>query len=1824
MAEELARKKRVRAGHKASATKMITKAEEMLARAEAPDPLALKQFGMSLREKLDVIKALDGEILERVEETELADEIDQADLYKEKIYTMLIKIDGITAAVTAPPRARETVPATPSAGPPSHKVRLPKLTIKPFNGNVTAWTTFWDSYKSTIHENRDLSDIEKFTYLRSLLSHAAAEAIAGLSLTAANYNEAIQILSKRYGNKQQIVNKHMELLLRVDVVASQHDVKGLRRLYDTVESNVRNLKSVGVKSENYGALLSSVLMSKLPSELKLIVSREIGDEEEWKLDSLMKVLENEVRARERSSSMEHKEPRKPPKEHATGAALLSGGSILPTCCFCGQEHPSRDCPTVVDVESRRQALRRSGRCYICLRKNHIARKCRSNIKCTVCDRRHHVAVCDAGSKSSTASSSSSSNQPRSGLNPEAAAYTPPTVTEPTSPTVPVTKSLCTYENNHVLLQTASTMAFNPDDPSNTQRARLVLDTGSQRSYITDDLRTRLALVANGEQVMNIMTFGATRGERRTCKRVRVGLKLKDGHDMTLTFYSVPTICEPIVTHSVTDYREMFPYLRGLDLADETESTSEIEVDILIGSDHYWDLITGKLRRGHAGPTAIQTKLGWVLSGPLPISGQTNLSHGLATHTLRVDGQMSEDENLDETIKAFWELESFGIPTTDRSLYDEFCDKVKLREGRYEVSLPWKIPQQDLPNNYELSLKRLRGLLRRLQHDKDILEEYDTIIKTQLQQGIVEVVKEPTRADATGVHYLPHHAVIRRDKKTTKLRIVYDASAKSGGPSLNDCLHAGPKFDQKILDLLLRFRLHRVAIMADIEKAFLMVSIAQDDREFLRFLWVDDPFKSDPEIVAYRFTRVVFGVSPSPFLLNATVRHHLELHAETHPELVMKMLRSMYVDDVVTGTTTEEQAYELYIGAKEILASAGFNLRKFTTNVSSLQARVVSAESSDFSDPVEIEETFSQATLGSVQTPRDGEQRVLGVNWNVNSDQLVFNFEKIAEVAGELEPTKRNVISLIGKFYDPIGILSPIVVKFKIFMQALCESRIEWDETLPESLLSQWKKLVDGLMESQTMTIPRCYLDGVQEIVSYKLCGYCDASLSAYAAVVYLLIETGSGSYMRFVVAKTRVAPLKKQSIPRLELLSAVLLARLMTTVSSSLETEISIVSQLCFSDSQVALYWIRGLEKSWKPFVQNRVTEIRSLIPVNGWRHISGFKNPADIPSRGAAPLELSVNVLWRDGPGLPIFEVPVLEESPEAMPPECVEELRASEKKTYGLMTTETANLIRIEHFSSLTRLIGVVTRVMKFCSALGRRIHPTGFDGDERMAAELLLIKDAQSALKKNKKFGQWERQLTLFTDKDEVLRCRGRIGNAESVSYGAKYPILLPSDHPLTVLYIKTAHFRVFHNGVKDTLTELRSRFWIIKGRSTVKQVLYDCYICRRHEGKSYRVPPPPPLPAFRLQEAPPFSHTGVDFAGPLFVKLAGESQRKVWIVLYTCCVTRAIHLDLVPDMTVSTFIRSFKRFSARRGLPAMMLSDNGKTFKAAAKIIHEVVANEDVKQYLEGLGIEWKFNVPKAPWWGGVFERLVQSTKRCLRKSLGQAKLTYDELLTAVTEVEFVLNSRPLTYIASDDLEEPLTPSHLLTGRRLMSLPDNIATGSQEEDEHSHLNHRMRYLNRTIDTFWKRWRREYLLELRDTHRYHRSSGSPQFSEGDIVVIYDEKQPRSRWSLGKIERVIVGVDGEKRAAVVRVCKKGRVVTLHRPIQHLYPLEVAAKAELESDKNVSDNDEDAAIDEPDVNTKGVPEQSTSEPNVRRPKRSAAEQARDRILAQALSGWEN
>lgn len=275
-----------------------------------------------------------------------------------------------------------------------------------------------------------------------------------------------------------------------------------------------------------------------------------------------------------------------------------------------------------------------------------------------------------------------------------------------------------------------------------------------------------------------------------------------------------------------------------------------------------------------------------------------------------------------------------------------------------------------------------------------------------------------------------------------------------------------------------------------------------------------------------------------------------------------------------------------------------------------------------------------------------------------------------------------------------------------------------------------------------------------------------------------------------------------------------------------------------------------------------------------------------------------------------------------------------------------------------------------------------------------------------------------------------------------------------------------------------------------------------------------------------------------------------MNKAHIVLYMCASSRAVHLDLIPRLTTEAFVRSFKRFIARRGIPSLVVSDNGSTFKS-----------EELKKLLAEHNIDWKFNVALAPWWGGFFERLVRSTKHCLKKTLGTARISYEELLSVVVEIEGILNSRPLTYV-DDELRNPLTLSHLIIGRRLWSSePKTGRPPSKTPLPGSELSKRVKNLTTVLSQFCRRRQKEYLTELCVHHNCQSKNRQPTVQIGDVVCIHKDKMPRQFWNMGIVKSLITGRDGFHRGAVVRTRGGDRVIEVTRPLKKLYPVEAGLR---------------------------------------------------------------
>ena len=500
------------------------------------------------------------------------------------------------------------------------------------------------------------------------------------------------------------------------------------------------------------------------------------------------------------------------------------------------------------------------------------------------------------------------------------------------------------------------------------RVRVLFDTGSHKSFITSEAVGKLGLKPVRREELGIKVFGSKEAVNEMRDVVEFSLSaLNDISGVTIEAFVVKDISSIPNVH-VDRVKRDFLHLNNVWFADVCRDNEMLEVDCLVGSDCLWSFQAGEvIRGGPKEPVAVKTSLGWVLSGPL--KGKTLDSNTVCSVHICVDSKFSnqtEKQELEMLMHNLWDLDSIGIRESDK-VHESVLDAITFTGNRYSVGLPWKIGHKPLPSNYNVSLLRLKSQVKKLRHNPDILEKYDAIISEQVQDGIIEQVSgmEP----AVKTHYLPHRAVIRENAESTKIRVVYDASCREGksGVSLNDCLYVGPSLTPIIFDILLRFRVSPVAIVGDIEKAFLNIEIHPEDRDCLRFLWVDDIHTENPEIVVYKFRRVIFGCNASPFLLNCVLRQHIEKYKDEDPEFVDKLVGGFFVDDLVTGTKDTQDALTLYEKAKVRLKDGGFTLRKWKTNKQEL-AKEIAYKEGELDEVENIkneEQSFAKEALSPV-------------------------------------------------------------------------------------------------------------------------------------------------------------------------------------------------------------------------------------------------------------------------------------------------------------------------------------------------------------------------------------------------------------------------------------------------------------------------------------------------------------------------------------------------------------------------------------------------------------------------------------------------------------------------------------------------------------------------------------------------------------------------------------------------------------------------------------------------------------------------------------------
>ena len=1779
----LERSRSIRGGHRGVVTRLVREAEEITRTAEplnSTKKVRLNVIKQQLDVKLSLLNDMDKDILSRCELDAIADELEESEAITAKIITCKQKIDEFMPVVIPVTSTSPSPLAHASLPPPATvvKPRLPRLQLPKFKGDVKNWPAFWDSFKSAVHENAEIPRVDKFNYLNSLLEGIALKSIQGLTLTEAHYDTAVGMLKERFGDPQQIICSHMEGLLKIPSCSSDRSCS-LRSVYDKIMVNIRGLEALGVTSEQYGSLLIPVIMTKFPSEIRLRIAREIG-KNAWKISPLLDILKAEVEAREVSEGSTISTLKSPAVQstriphNSTGSSLVANSYRI-RCVYCNGEHYSAACSTVTSVKDRKDILLKAGCCFNCLKSKHKSRDCDSQRTCRHCHRRHHQSICERATPTQPTVDNAESTQPDNVTN----------VTNSVSISSTTSLSKATSGRGVVLLQTAQAIAI-----GETKRVpiRILFDSGSQLSYVTKSLQERLGLRPIRRERLRINTFGSSSFNANSCDIVQVRIQSANSEEtLCITAYTSPVICSPLPR--LVD-ASIYNHLEGLQLADASDSAQGI--DVLIGSDHYWSLVTGETIVGDAGPVAVSSRLGWLLSGPSDNSSTVNLTYSNVIVNGDSDNLVSvwEGDDIVNALKHFWDTESIGIidDSRDQAEEDPFLEGLQFNYCRYEVRLPWQNCGLAIPDHFNLCLIRLRLLRARLLKSPELLEKYHTIIQEQLKKGIVELVPEnPNDATAGNplIHYLPHHGVFRYDKQTTKLRVVYNGSAKTKTDplSLNDCLKTGPNMIPRLFDVLVKFRWHVIALTADIEQAFLMIAIAPQDRDVLRFLWYKDPHDPDSEIVRMRFARLVFGLRPSPAILGSVISHHLDKYQCQLREATQSIKNSFYVDDLISGGATIEEVFNIYSLAKRVMSEGGFNLRKWSSNSQRLMSKIIQAESGSSGEVAADQSHGGGNPLQFIVGNTDAQSKLLGVGWDSVSDELRFNFAELVDQVRGLPPTRRSLLKVTASIFDPLGILSPFVVRLKVLFQTLCCQRAEWDQPLLGECLRQWNELLSEFEILDGLRVSRCYFKEGLTPHHHELHGFSDASECAYAAVMYLRTVYVDGTVsISLIASKTRVSPVKKQSIPRLELLGALILARLADTILKQLPLQLTTTYWV---DSATTLFWIRN-QRPWKQYVLRRVSEIHSLTSPDQWRHCPGAVNPADLPSRGLEAQKLRDSTIWWEGPP---FLKSCEDEWPNLVDPQPSDTIIAELTKTSaqdthvlasvsGSLVVNLTNIIDCQRFGDLRALLRVTAQVLRFlerCRGSPLKVSSVQYSNLELEAAELeraemLWVRSIQiEAFHREIQYLEgklshckpvYVDQFGLYLDDQYVLKCKGRVSNS-TLATTEKHPVLLPTKHPFVKLLVREVHSRVKHGGVNTTLVATREKYWILKGRQLIKGILRRCVVCKKTEGSPYCVEPPPPLPDFRVSDSPPFTHTGLDFAGPLYVQDSKNLvvTSKVYICLFTCASTRAIHLELTRSLSADSFLLAFRRFVGRRGLPAMLISDNAKTFKSSSREIRSICRATEVSQYLCNNRTSWRFIVAKSPWWGGFYERMVQTVKRALRKIIGRSNLHFEELNTVLIEVESVINCRPLTFVYDDceGLSYALTPSHLLYGRRMASSP---CSGHYEiVSTNDSLTRRSRNQKHVLNQIISCWRKDYLLSLREVRGIKRAGSGCTIKVGDIVILKDESVKRLFWKLARVIQLLKGSDGIARAALINVSNEGgppRI--LKRSTRHLIPIEV------------------------------------------------------------------
>lgn len=1455
------------------------------------------------------------------------------------------------------------------------------------------------------------------------------------------------------------------------------------------------------------------------------------------------------------------------------------------CPYHKADHSIHDCRAfrAKPFFERKNFLQSKNICTrCCTSTSHTAKDCQVKIQCTACGSVYHTTALHINKGPSSSPSMHGGekmyNSALQTMKSETDNISPVPMKASTNTSVKCT----TFCGDHYQGRSCSKIflvdVFHTDCPNNMYRVYAIVDDQCNQSLASPELFDALNIMSSPIHYTLTTCMGKTAQNGRQAHSMKIrSLDTAVTMDLPLLMEcdDIPNETSEIPTPEVA---KSYPHLlRIASSIPEFDVNSKIQLLIgrdLIEAHHIEEQITGP--RGE--PFAQRLSLGWAIIGEVCLGRlhrrtSVNVNKVSILNDGRVTCSQPCQNNIDvkeQTLVSNYiigerdfqfhgedvfmktpEDDCTGLSVEDR-LFLKLMDRsfTKDKDGMWTVPLPFRENQPDLPNNRPQALHRAQILHNSLQRDTEKKRQFVKFMEKVLNSGAAEVAPPPT---STGCWYLPLFGV-RNPKKPDQIRGVFDSSAKYGGVSLNSVLMSGPDMINSLLGILLRFRKDEVAMAADIEQMFYRFRVDEDHRNYLRFFWYKEN-NPDDIMIEYRMTSHVFGNSPSPAIASYGLLKTVE-HADRDVKNFVQ--HNFYVDDGLISLPNESDAISLMKRTQSTMKQEGqIRLHKITSNK---QAVMDAFDVSDHGE--QLKEIDSDDMI----------HRSLGLCWRLKDDTFVFT------VPTEEKPfTRRGLLSTVNSLFDPLGFISPIIISGKILLRECTPEGVDWDEPLPVNNLQKWKEWQSSLHCLSDIAIPRMMSHtSVSSAQTAEVHIFSDASEKAIAASAYIKTVSDGQTSVRFIMGRSKLAPLNGHTIPRLELCGAVLATELAEIISVQLG--IPLQTMRFYTDSRVVLGYIGNRTRRFYTYVSNRVDRILRISNANQWNFISSEKNPADSCTRCNTNVINIMRLPWITGPQ---WLCDVTEMKPTQFPlvePDSDREVRPIDRpvicsQTDVTITTTGSDLItkkfdRFDRWSCLITGIACLKRVCRRFRACRDQKPMQLTRYDEIREAETFVLKQIQqeffskeiNSLKSGKPLNKDTSISTLapFLDENGLMCVGGRLNKAAGILPSKEInPIILPKNSHISVLLIRHFHEQVKHQGRLFTEGALRTAgYWILGGKRMISSFIHTCVTCRKLR-RGLETQMMADLPEDRITPGPAFTSVGIDVFGPWEVctrrTRGGAANSKRWGLMFTCLTSRAAHIEVIEEMSSSCFINALRRFLSLRGPVKIIRSDRGTNFIGAAEEmrVNTIKVEEGpVQQFLDKSYITWIFNVPHSSHMGGVWERVIGMTRKILDSMLLESSgkpLTHETLATFLCEVCAIINSRPIAPIPSDPNDPMiLTPTMILTGK--VDFLPVVSDSLSLQDVYRAQWKRVQIL---ADIFWNQWRKQYLSILQSRRKW--KSETRNVKVDDVVLLKDPAEHRNNWPTGIIDRVFPSDDGIVRKVVVRTIRAGKPTFYIRPIHDL-----------------------------------------------------------------------